>query len=119
MWYVLVLQKERGGDTPIRDYMKALHLRFENPSRQTLELEQRADTLRKQLASRQAKPERRMLLRLVDLENELRGRSDLDSFMSGFRLADGIHQELMEQPPYSFELENERCACERLERRER
>ena len=115
----MVLQKERGGDTPIRDYMKALHLRFENPSRQTLELEQRADTLRKQLASRQAKPERRMLLRLVDLENELRGQSDLDSFMSGFRLADGIQQELMEQPRYSFELEDERCACERLERRER
>ncbi len=94
----------------MRDYMKALHLRFEDPSRQALELERRADALHKQLASRLAKPERRMLLRLVNLENELRGQSDLDSFMSGFRLADGIQQELMEQPPYSFELEDERCA---------
>ena len=103
----------------MRDYMKALHLRFENPSRQTLELERQVDALHKQLASRLARPERRMLLRLVDLENELRGQSDLDSFMSGFRLADGIQQELMEQPPYSFEAEEERQVCERLRKEER
>lgn len=46
----------------MRDYMNALHLRFETLSRQTLELERQEDALRKQLASRLAKPER-MLLR--------------------------------------------------------
>lgn len=103
----------------MRDYMKALHLRFENPSRHVLELERRVTALHKQLASRLTKPERRMLLRLVDTENELRGQSELDSFMSGFRLAGGIQQELMEQPPYSFEAEEERQVCERLRRKER
>ena len=100
----------------MHDYMKALHLRFETPSRQTLELERQTAVLHKQLAARLAKPERRMLLRLVDLENELRGQSNLDSFISGFRLANGIQRELLEQPPYSFELEDERHACEKLER---
>ena len=102
----------------MRDYMKALHLRFENPSRHVLELERRVTALHKQLASRLTKPERRMLLRLVDTENELRGQSELDSFMSGFRLAGGIQQELMEQPPYNFEADDERRACEIFEREE-
>jgi len=39
----------------------------------------------------------------------------LNSFMSGYRLAHGIHQELLaDQPPYNFEDEDERLACERL-----
>lgn len=100
----------------MRDYMKALHLRFENPSQQTLGLERKVNTLHKQLASRLGKPERKMLLRLTDLEDALRDQANLDSFMSGFRLASGIQQELLaDQPPYSFEAEDERHACEMAE----
>lgn len=102
----------------MRDYMKALQQRFEDPSQQALELKQQAAALHKQLASRLAKPEREMLLQLVDLENILRGQSDLDNFLSGFRLASGIQQELMEQPPYNFEADDERRACEIFEREE-
>ncbi len=102
----------------MRDYMRALHLRFKNPSRRSQELKQQADVLHKQLASRLAKPERRILLRLVDLEDALRSQSNLDSFMSGFRLASGIQRELLEQPPYSFEAEEEPRACEIFKRRE-
>ncbi len=94
------------------DYMRALHLRFKNPSRQSQELEQQATVLHRQLASRLSKPERKMLLRLVDLEDALRNQSNLDSFVSGFRLASGIQRELLEQPPYSFEAEEEQRACE-------
>ena len=100
----------------MRDYMKALHLRFENPSRQTLELERQVDALHKQLASRLAKPERRMLLRLVDLENELREQKIINAFISGFRLATGIQRELSEQPPYSFDAESEKHAREIFEK---
>ena len=35
--------------------------------------------------------------------------------MSGYRLAHGIHQELLaDQPPYNFEGEDERLACEKI-----
>ncbi len=102
----------------MNDYMRALHLRFKNPSQRSQELEREATILHKQLSSRLAKPERKLLLQLVDLEDTLRNQTSLDSFISGFRLADGIHRELMEQPPYSYEKEEERRACEQLERKE-
>lgn len=102
----------------MRDYMKALRLRFENPSRRSQELEREAAILHKQLSSHLAKPERKLLLRLIDLEDTLRNQTGLDSFISGFRLAGGIHRELMEQPPYSFEGEEERRVCEVPKRRE-
>ena len=102
----------------MRDYMRALHLRFKSPSRQAQELEQKITVLHKQLATRLAKSERRVLLRLVDLENALRSQTDLDSFLSGFRLASGIQRELMEQPPSSFDAEEEQRVRKKLEREE-
>ncbi len=100
------------------DYMRVLHLRFKNPSRQSQELKQQVTVLHRQLASRLSKPERKMLLRLVDLEDALRSQSNLDSFVSGFRLASGIQRELLEQPPHSFETEEEQRAREMFERKE-
>ena len=97
----------------MRDYMKALYHRFETPSEQVVALEKAANKPHRQLANRLAKPERKMLLRLVDLETTLRDQFCLDSFMSGYRLAQGIQQELLAgQPPYNFEDEDERQACE-------
>ena len=97
----------------MRDYMKALYHRFETPSEQVVALEKAANKPHRQLANRLAKPERKMLLRLVDLEAALRGQACLNSFMSGYRLAQGIQQELLaDQPPYNFEDEDERRACE-------
>ena len=99
----------------MHDYMKALYHRFENPSERVEELEEAVDKSHKQLAKQLGKQQRRLLLRLVDLEAALRDQSCLDSYMSGYRVAHGIHQELLaEQPPYNFEDEDERLACERL-----
>jgi len=99
----------------MHDYMKALYHRFETPSERAEKLEQEADHAYKQLAKQLGKQQRRLLLRLVDLEAALRDQSCLDSFMSGYRVAHGIHQELLaDQPPYNFEDEDERLACERL-----
>jgi len=65
------------------------------------------------------KPEKKLLLQIADLEDALRDEACLTSFMSGYRLAHGIHQELLaDQPPYNFEDEDERLACERLRREE-
>ena len=54
------------------------------------------------------KEERRKLLKLVDLEAELRDEVSLASFAAGFRLAWGIISELSMEPPYSFAEEEER-----------
>ena len=99
----------------MHDYMKALCHRFEIQSERAEKLEREADKTHKQLAKQLGKQQRRLLLHLVDLEAALRDQSCLDSFMSGYRLAHGIHQELLaKQPPYNFEDEDERLACERL-----
>ena len=100
------------------DYMTALHLRFKNPSQRSQDLKQQVTILYRQLASRLGKPERKMLLRLVDLEDALQDQSNLDSFVSGFRLDSGIQRELLEQPPYSFETEEEQRVREVFERKE-
>ena len=95
------------------DYMKALYRRFGTSSERMTALEKAANETHRQLANRLAKPERKMLLHLVDLEAALRDQICLISFMSGYRLAQGIQQELLaDQPPYNFEDEDERQACE-------
>ena len=97
----------------MHDYMKALYHRFETPSERMTALEKAVNKTHRQLANRLKRPERKMLLRLVDLEAALRGQACLNSFMSGYRLAQGIQQELLaDLPPYNFEDEDERQACE-------
>ena len=99
----------------MHDYMKALYHRFETQSERAVKLEREANKTHKQLAKQLGKQQRRLLLHLVDLEAALRDQSCLDSFMSGYRLAHGIHQELLaDQPPYNFEDEDERLACEKI-----
>ena len=100
------------------DYMKALYLRFGNTSRQAQEMDKEREVLRRKLAARLGKAERRMLLRLVDMENELKEQESIEAFIFGFRFASGIQRELSELPPYSFEAENEKQARETFERGE-
>ena len=99
----------------MRDYMKALHHRFETPSRRAEYLDKKIKRTHSQLARLLDKPGRKLLLRIADMEDELRDEACLNSFISGFRLAQGIQQELLaDQPPYSFEAEDERQACEKF-----
>ena len=102
----------------MHDYMKALYHRFEAPSRRTEYLDRKIKRTHSQLARLLGKSEKKLLLQIADLEGELRDEACLNSFMSGYRLAQGIQQELLaDQPPYSFEEEDERQACESWERR--
>ena len=57
-----------------------------------------------------SREQQKILLRLLDVEEHLRDAESLDAFISGFRLADGIHREL--GPPYSYAAENEAQAKE-------
>ena len=103
----------------MHDYMKALYHRFNTPTDRVESMVQQTDKAHKQLAGQLGKQQRKLLLRLVDMESALRDQACLHSFMSGYRLAHGIHQELLtDEPPYDFEDENERQACEQF-RRER
>ena len=66
------------------------------------------NALHQELTEGRPKDERRKLLKLVDLEAELRDEISLASFTAGFRLAWGIIGELNIEPPYSFAEEEER-----------
>ena len=93
------------------DYMKALQRQFETNPRSIQELADEVERTHKELSSRLAKEDRKLLLRLVDMEDHLRGTATLHSFTCGYRLACGIHRELAEEPMYSFAKEEEERAC--------
>ena len=97
------------------DYMKALQRQFETNPRSIQELSDEVDRTHRELSSRLAKEDRKLLLRLVDMEDHLRGQATLHSFTCGYRLACGIHRELAEEPMYSFAKEEEERACRKAQ----
>ena len=97
------------------DYMKALQRQFETNPRSVRELADEVDRTHRELSSRLAKEDRKLLLRLVDTEDNLQSVASLHSFTCGYRLACGIHRELAEEPPYSFAKEEEERACRRAQ----
>ena len=73
------------------DYMKALQRQFETDSQSLQNLNDEVNRTHRELSSRLAKDDRKLLLRLVDLEDHLHGVATLHSFTCGYRLACGIH----------------------------
>ena len=98
------------------EYMRGLHQQFfKEPD--FPELRQEFNELHQELTKDKTKDERRKLLKLVDLEAELRDEISLASFAAGFRLAWGINAELNTEPPYSFAEEEERRMGQLAEQR--
>ena len=97
------------------DYMKALQQQFETKPQSIQEITNEVDRTHKELSSRLAKEDRKLLLRLVDMEDSLRSHATLHSFTCGYRLACGIHRELAEEPMYSFAKEEEERACRKAQ----
>ena len=97
------------------DYMKALQRQFETDCQSIRNLNDEVNRTHKELSSRLAKEDRKLLLRLVDLEDNLQSIATLHSFTCGYRLACGIHRELAEEPMYSFAKEEEERACRRAQ----
>ena len=93
----------------MNDYMRALHQRFcREPECEKVRAElERAYHILRQKISQQ---DHGMLLRIADLEIEIREEPSLTSFIAGFRLGMGIAGEL---EPYSFEDEEEERAQKR------
>ena len=100
------------------DYMKALQRQFETDSRLIQDLNDEVNRTHKELSSRLAKDDRKLLLRLVDLEDNLQSVATLHSFTCGYRLACGIHRELAEEPMYSFAKDEEERACRKVQTRD-
>ena len=90
--------------------MRALKERFDTPHPQDEEMKEEADGLFHELCAVLDKNNCKKLVRLVDIEDARNGKASLNSFISGFRLAWGIFRELTEEPPYSFEEEQEERA---------
>ena len=95
--------------------MKALQKQFETRPRSIQKLADKVDRTHKELSSWLAKEDRKLLLRLVDMEDNLRGYATLHSFTCGYRLACGIHREITEEPLCSFAKEEEKRACQRAQ----
>ena len=90
------------------DYMRALQDRFDALPPEDNRMKEEADTLFHGLCSELARPKRKQLIRLVDIQDARMEKTALCSFISGFKLAWGISREL--DPPYSFEQEQEERA---------
>ena len=89
------------------DYMKSLQQQFETKPEYIQDLKTEVNQTHKALSARLEKEDRRLLQKLVDLEDALRCEATLHSFVSGYRLACGIHYELSAEPMYSFDREEE------------
>ena len=97
------------------EYLKALYERFKREVPEVTELEQKADQAYEKLHDRLEKSERRLLLELTNLEDCLQDAAALYGFIEGYRLACGLHRELSETPPYSFDQEQEQRAAKLAE----
>ena len=89
------------------DYMRSLQRQFETQPEYIQDLKTEVNQTHKELSARLSKEDRRLLLKLVDLEDALHGEATLHSFVSGYRLACGIHYELSAEQMYSFDREEE------------
>lgn len=94
----------------MRDYMTALERRFHITSERSAELQREARAAYDTLHDTLSRDQRKLLLRLIDAEASYRDEEKIDAFFSGFKLADGIRQELGK--PYSYEGEDEQQAQE-------
>ena len=90
----------------MNDYMIALQKWFLVVSQRTNRARQAVQSAYDELHAELDESQKQMLLGLYDAYAIYREEKALDSFITGFRLADGIRTELAAIPPYSFEQES-------------
>ena len=97
----------------MNDYMRALHQRFcKEP--ECKEVREELERVYATVKERLPRQDQEKLLRIADLEIDLREETSLASFVTGFQLGMGIAGE-MER--YCFEDEEEKRATERAKMR--
>ena len=70
----------------MNETLRLLHNRFYTPLPMA-ESEQEVETCHRQLIERLDKPERKLVLRIIDAQNLIIEQTSLDSFTAGFELA--------------------------------
>ena len=99
------------------DYMCGLQAKFFHaPS--FPDLEQKITALHDELVQKMDRKDRRKLLELGDLSDELSSRITLASFTAGFKLAAGIAAELSIDGAYSFDEDEEKRAIHSMQNEE-
>ena len=77
----------------MNDTLKLLYDRFYTPLPME-EAEQEIDGCHRQLIERLEKPERKLVLRIIDTQNLIAEERSIDSFLCGFKLAWELSNEL-------------------------
>lgn len=77
----------------MNDMLKLLHDRFYTPMPME-EAEQEIEVCHQQLIERLEKPERKLVLRIIDAQNLIAEERSVDSFLCGFKLAWELAYEL-------------------------
>ena len=77
----------------MNDTLKLLYERFCTPLLME-DAEQEIDDCHQQLINRLAKPERKLVLRIIDTQNLIAEERSIDSFLCGFKLAWELSNEL-------------------------
>ncbi len=90
------------------DYMKAMKRQFCPDTKDRHRSE--AERIHHLLSQRLSRPNRRLLLHLVDEQGMLLEEETLAAFTAGFKLAVGLAKELSLEGPYSFDSEEEHRA---------
>ncbi len=98
------------------NYMRALHQRFFHEAEQDT-LRSAIDAAQERLLSKLEKPDRIILLQLLDDMSRWKNEVSLESFAAGFRLAAGLAKELESDGLYSFDDEETKRICKELAQR--
>lgn len=77
----------------MNETLKSLYDRFYTPL-PMMEYEQEVETCHHQLIERLEKPERKLVLQIIDTQNHIIEERSLDSFLCGFKLACELTNEL-------------------------
>lgn len=100
------------------NYMKSLQRQFETMPKHIIEQELEIHAAHKELSAKLERDDRRLLLRIIDMEGHLRNDHSLHSFAAGYRLACGIHREIAMEPMHSFDKEEEKRGRQTILQRE-
>ena len=88
------------------EYLQALYQRFFREPEHT-ELHEDITKLRRELEAELNPAQRKILLRLIDVQGYLKNDVSPESFAAGFKLASGIAKELEADGLYSYDAEME------------
>lgn len=89
LWYFVLLQEVKN----VNELLKALYDNFyERPSATKLKAE--IERCHQELIEKLDKPERRLVLQIIDCKDQIAEALSIDSFICGFRLAWKLSQEL-------------------------